>query len=286
MPLTIHFGDMATKRKSYFSRRILSLPVAGLLLGMVGCAAPSGENWLANALEPLMPPTPGEAARDAFNVYDADKRRRAVALISASPFGGEAPYLKTYRLLIDDHDATVRAACAKALGMHGSVEDTTLIEPLLRDRVAFVRWEAAQALQRIHNPSVASELMQRVKDDEDADVRMAAAAALGQYPQPAVFDVLLGALVDRDFGVVAAAHQSLVTLTGKEFGYEPADWLAWANDNRDSLFAGQRRYTYMPYDQPPGILDKMQFWREREVPQPQAPTGAEASAGSAAARDS
>ena len=286
MPLTIHFGDMGTKRKSDFSRRMLLLPAAGVLLGMVGCASQSGQSWLADALEPLMPPTPSEAARDAFNVYDADKRRRAVALLSASPFGGEAPYVKTYRLLIDDHDATVRAACAKALGMHGSVEDTALIEPLLRDRAAFVRWEAAQALQRIHDPSVANSLMQRVKDDEDADVRMAAAAALGQYPQPAVFDVLVGALVDRDFGVVSAAHQSLVTLTGRTFGYEPADWLAWANDNRGSLFAGQQQYTYMPYDQPPGLLDKMQFWREREVPQPQSPAGVEASAAASEARNS
>ncbi len=156
------------------------LTVGVACLGALGCQSGASPNkWLHSMVESWQPPTPSEAARDAFNTYDPDKRRHAVALLSASPFGDEDPYLRTYRLLIDDKDATVRAAAAQALGMHGTVEDAKRLVPLLRDDMAFVRWEAAKALQRIHNPIAVEPLMATVSSDEDADARMAAARRWG-----------------------------------------------------------------------------------------------------------
>ncbi|MFW6058648.1 MAG: HEAT repeat domain-containing protein [Phycisphaeraceae bacterium] len=245
-----------------------------LALGALGCqAGESPQSLVAEALDTMGPPSPTEAARDAFNVYDADRRRRAVALLSAAPFGGEDTYVRVYRLLINDPDATVRAACAKALGMHGSVEDADHLTPLLTDEHAFVRWDAAKALQRIHNPVAIDPLLRAVQNDQDADVRMAAAKALGQYAEARVFDVLLGALNDHDFGVVNAAHESLVTLTGRELGTDSRDWLAWSQQHRDALFEQQQRYTYEPYDPPPGIIERMQFWRTRTAADARTPTG-------------
>ena len=97
---------------------------------------------------------------------------------------------EAYRLLMDDPDATVRAACIKALGAHGTVDDALLIIPRLKDEAAFVRWQAAKSLQRIHHEQAVGPLLDAMKSDEDVDVRMAAADALGQYPRPAVFDAL------------------------------------------------------------------------------------------------
>ena len=232
----------------------------------------------------IMPPTPTEAARDLFNVYDADKRRRAVALIAASPFGGEEPYVKTYRIMLGrgsdgstlplDKDATVRATCAKALGMHGTVDDAELIAPLLKDKVAYVRWQAAQALQRIHNPVVINALIQSL-NDEDAYVRMAATRALGQYPNRVVFRALVGALGDSHFGVVDAAEWALAIQTGKDFGTDGAAWGEWADKNPAELFKNQQTYVYEPYQKPPGLLDKIQFWKDAEKVEAKQPIGAE-----------
>src|SRR5690606_8434688 len=117
-----------------------------------------------------------------------------------------------------------------------------------------VRWEAAEALKKLHNPVVVGPLIQALKSDPDADVRQTAAEALGQYPQPIVFDTLLGALTDANYGVVRAAANSLSILTGRDFGSDAAAWLAWSNEHRARLFADQLPYSSQPYQKPPGWL--------------------------------
>ncbi|WP_200761548.1 HEAT repeat domain-containing protein [Poriferisphaera corsica] len=255
--------------------------MASLLLG--GCSASSSGNPILDLLSDFMPPSPKEAALDLFDIYDADKRRRAVALIAASPFGHEEPYVRTYRVMLGrgsegqvlpvDDDATVRATCAKALGMHGTVEDAELIAPLLKDKVSYVRWQAAQALQRIHNPIAVQPLIETLRMDEDSDVRQACAAALGQYPQPLVYDTLVGALSDPNYGVVQAAHQSLRTLTGQQFTSQGEAWIKWGSENRSTLFIDQQMYQFLPYQKPASIIDKVRFWKEREEVQPKLPIG-------------
>ena len=249
--------------------------VMALLGGGTGCSTVGGLfHTASNPFDP--PPTPGEAARQMFLTDDADTRRKNLALIAASDFAGEEPYVKTYRLLLTDEDPTVRAAAAKALGMHGGVEDAPRLAALLADYASFVRWEASKGLQRIHNPAdeVTGPLMAALAD-EDADVRLAAATALGQYPSRSVFQALVGKLTDTNFGVVHAATQSLSTLTGQHFGDDPRDWLTWAEANSDTLFAGQRPYTYEPYREPPGLIDKTRFWKDPAEVAALRPIGAE-----------
>jgi len=259
----------------------LNLPViltAGLLASMPwlgGCSLDGSPDTpvLSGLFDTLMPPTPGEAARDAFNLYDADKRRRSVNLLAASPFGMEEPYVRTYRLLVDDSDPSVRAACIKALGMHGIADDAATIAAQLSNESSFVRWEAAKALQRLHHKDAIDPLRHVLDDDEDADVRMAAAGALGQYPLPTVFDALIGALTDSNFGVALSARRSLTTLTGQDHGGDPGDWMDWAGQHRSTLFSDGQPYVYYPYDRPPDTFEKMQFWQERTPIEPRTPTG-------------
>ena len=241
---------------------------------MTGCMGPNNNgDVFADFINSMMPPKPAQVAREAFNVYDADLRRRSVALLSSSHFGHEEPYVRLYRLLIDDQDPTVRAACAHALGIHGTTDDATVLISLLNDDTGFVRWEAAKALQKIHHTDAIRPLMDVLADDEDADVRLAAAQALGQYPTRPVFNALVGALTDRDFGVIQSASVSLAILTGQDLGTDGGFWLDFAADHPSSLFQQQRQYTYMPYQKPPGKLDKIKFWKKNETVIPQSPVG-------------
>ena len=257
-----------------------------VLLGTALLGACSGDDEstvLADLLEKVSPPTPTQVAVDLFDVYDADKRRKAVDLISASPFGGEAPYVRAYRLLLGqtssggtiapDADPTVRAAAVAALGRHGDVNDALLIVTFLNDQNAFVRWQSAKALQKIHDPAVVVALMDAMANDEDADVRMASAAALGQYAQPRVVDALIGALSDANFGVVDAAVDSLRQLTGQGWNQDPAFWLAWADGHRGDLFAQQQPYGYIPYPKSPTFLERAQFWAKTPEAKPVTPVG-------------
>lgn len=256
---------------------LLACGMSLVLLGTaVGCGGKGGED--ASPLAVLLPnePTPGQAARDAFNVYDADLRRRSVNKLAAAKFGGEAPYVRMYRLLLDDPDPTVRAASLRALGMHGEVEDGPTLAKYLRDDFAGVRWEAAQALQKIHDPAAYLPLIERLDAtvEDDADVRQAAAGALGQYPNRRVFAALVKALDDTDYGVISAAAGSLSTMTGADdIGASPAAWLLFAEKQGAALFENQRVYTWKPYHKPRGLISKAQFWKSNNEPTPQVPVG-------------
>jgi hypothetical protein len=259
--------------------QIFSLALMGLVTatGLLGGCNSDPSAAVDQFFKDMAPPKPGEAARQAFNVYDPDQRRRSVNLLSNASFGGEPPYLKTYRLLVDDPDATVRSAALRAIGRHGSAQDAPHVATYLKDPNVFVRWEAAMALQRLHEPKTIDPLVAAMRDDEDADVRSASAAALGQYAELRVFQALVGALNDDDYTVVERAEHSLEMLTGQDFGQEGSKWIVWG-DKAARPFGGQLHYTWMEYIRSPTWLDKMQFWKTRKVAIAQEPHGPEAAA--------
>ncbi len=254
------------------SRCITMVGLAALALTLVACGrGQSPSNFLADQFEKLSPPSPSEAARDAFNVYDPDRRRESVALLANAKWGGEAPYLKTYRLLIDDPDPTVRAASISALGRHGTVEDVPeILRYLNTDDSKIVRWEAAKALQKLHREQAIDPLITAMTKDKDKDVRMAAANALGQYPKRRVFDALVGAIEDSNYGVSREAVKSLQTLTGEDFGDRGEKWWAWAEANQQ-IFTGRQTYHYPIYQKPPSWWDKVKFWSDDQPPAPAEP---------------
>ena len=240
----------------------------------VGCQNADPTNPLGGIFDPLFPPSPGEVAREAVDPGDPDARRRSVALLQAAPFGGAEPYVNLYRLLIDDPDPTVRAACIRALGLHGDPSDAPAIVRQLDHELPIVRWEAAKALQKLHHPDAVEPLIAHLANDVDDDVRLASARALGQYPQSQVIQALIGALRDRSYGVVHAARESLVTLTGQEqLGADSAEWLQWTDQNSESLFAQRQQYTWAPFHRPPNFLDHVQFWKDHDPKAPRPPRG-------------
>lgn len=252
-----------------------SITVLVVLAGMLGgCEALS--KGPSAVMETLSPPTPAEEARNVFNVYDPDIRRRALNNLSASPFGGEDPYVRLYRLLIDDPDPTVRAAAVKALGLHGEVKDVPLMTIRLKDQADMVRWEAAKALQKVHNPEAAKPLLTAMGKDSDPDVRMACADALGQYAMPEVYSALVSALDDTRYGVALAAQKSLSTLTGQQLGSDGNAWIKFREANGANLFANQQTYLWQPYTAPRGFVSKLKFWNKAPETKPaQAPVGLE-----------
>jgi len=253
-----------------------SIAVLAVVL-LTGCQNGGLDNPLGNVFSPLFPPSPGEVAREAVDPGDPDARRRSIALLQAARFGGAEPYVNLYRLLIDDPDPTVRAACVRALGLHGDRSDVPAILRQLDDELPIVRWEAAKALQKLHHPEAVPPLIEHLSGDVDDDVRLECARALGQYPQSDVFQALVAALQDRSFGVVHEARRSLVTLTGQEqIGPDAADWLAWAEQNPDSLFTQKQQYTWAPFNKPRTLLDRVQFWRDSDPKSPRPPRGLDA----------
>jgi hypothetical protein len=238
-------------------------------------AGAKDESVLAPLVRDLMPPKPSEAVRWALTSPDPDKRREGIALLSGATFGGENVYIRVYRLRADDTDATVRAASIRALGLWGKVDEVPNLLRFAHEDSGLVRWEMAQALQKIHNPLAIHTLTVMVSEDKDADVRMAAAIALGQYARPEVFSALVGALDDTEWGVTDAAHESLVCLTGEDFGADEGEWLKYQQSHAGRLFEHQRQYVWYPFVKPRGFWDKVKFWSHPPDVPPRVPTGME-----------
>lgn len=237
-----------------------------------GCGSGTPGQNLNEWMGSILPPKPGDVARDAVNPYDPDLRRKSLQALGKAAWGGEEPYMRLYRMLVDDPDPTVRAAALAALGKHGTQEDIDRVLPYLEYDTdnKIVRWEAAKALQRLHREDAATPLTRSLADDEDADVRMACADALGQYHVRPVFQALVGALTDRDYGVVQQSRASLVTLTGQDFGDDGRAWLEWAKGT-DNLFANASTYYYPQFSRPRTTFEKIQFWKEAPQVNPQEP---------------
>ncbi|MEM9417420.1 MAG: HEAT repeat domain-containing protein [Planctomycetota bacterium] len=208
---------------------------------------------------------------------DPDARRQALITIATSTAAAEPVYIDFYRATLADPalDPTVGAVAAAALGNHGSPEDTGRLTPLLTRDESFLRWQAAVSLQRLHNPQAIAPLIGSATQDEDPDVRMACATALGQYPRRDVFDALTTVLDDRDYGVSRAAQESLALMTQYDAGDDPRDWRDFADTNNASLFQEPGLYTYTPYPPSRSIVTQILLFWQKPVAEPQFPIGYE-----------
>jgi HEAT repeat protein len=241
-------------------------------LPLAGCnaAPPPAADPPVNAVE--LTPAQQVVALVGDPNAPADQRREALIQITRSTAAGEPVYLDFYRALLNDPgtDPTLAALAATALANFGRPEDVRQLTPLLDRPEAFLRWRAAAALRRLHHPDAVGPLMQRVNTDEDADVRLTSALALGQYPRRDVFDTLVTALDDRASGVARAARDSLVLLNSHDAGDDPRAWLDYA-ERADPLFA-PGRYTFSPYPPARGFPGFLLFWIEPTLT-PRTPTG-------------
>ena len=251
----------------------------GLLVLTAACGCETMRQDFGEFGESITPVSPDAAAKMMMDFSDPDNRRRGTVLISNSPFGGTDVYVEWYRdSVATETDPLVKAASIAALGRFGRPQDAVVIALALDEsQPSQVRWEAAKALQRLHNPAVVPVLLAALRNaDEGVDIRVAAALALGQYPQDRVFQALVAALESPRLSVNEASRQSLMTLTGQDHGLDGKAWLAWYN-SVSNPFADQKEYLYPTYQREETFLEKMAFWSSKNYEKPAPPAGLDSS---------
>ncbi|MHC4809761.1 MAG: HEAT repeat domain-containing protein [Planctomycetota bacterium] len=263
-----------TARRPDHTAATTMLAAAGLIAvaaGVPGCQSIGSD--VEDAFGGLFGPSPTEAVVWTTDT-DPDLRRRGVLLLGNAVFGGEEPYVRLYRdYAVNERNPLVKAAAIRALARHGEVADARIIATQLTHENRQVRWEAARGLQRLHEPAVVPDLLERLRDpDEDVQVRVATATALGQYGSDRAFQGLVAALEAPELAVNHAAAASLRQLTGRDIGIDPTAWLRWYRDaaGDSQRLAGASGFRYPTYERDLGFFEQLAFWNPpvREFPGP------------------
>ena len=171
--------------------------------------------------------TPVKSALRMEDIDSPDDRRQGINDLAKRDFARREPYTTRYRQLAhSDENPQVRAAAIRALNLSRDAGATPIFVKALGDENALVRLEAVKALGNLPDPASVETLVRLVRSDENKDVRIAAADALKHYKTLEVARVLIPLLGEQDFGVAWHARRSLRKLTGHDFAYDEAAWLA------------------------------------------------------------
>ena len=171
--------------------------------------------------------TPVKSALQMEDIDSPDDRRQGINNLAKREFARRDPYTTRYRqIAANDENPQVRAAAIRALNLSRDASATPLFVKALGDENALVRLEAVKALGNLPDPDAVDPLVRIVRSDENKDVRIAAADALKHYKTLEVARVLIPLLGEQDFGVAWHARRSLRKLTGRDFAYDEAAWLA------------------------------------------------------------
>ncbi|HTW93660.1 MAG TPA: HEAT repeat domain-containing protein [Tepidisphaeraceae bacterium] len=171
---------------------------------------------------------PSRAARAALDSSSADSRRWGIFRLGDESYfrqGAAERKLLAYDASTDS-DFTVRAAAIRVLNRARARGHTDLFLAALHDDEPLVRLEAVKALANIPDPAAEPDLVNTLQDEnEDTDVRIAAADALRCYRTEDAAHALIAVLNDDDFSVAWQARQSLILMTAHDFRYDESAWL-------------------------------------------------------------
>jgi HEAT repeat protein len=193
----------------------------------------------------------------AVSDEDPDKRRDAIVRIAKSREHGAEWAIKGYvAIALLETDSQARCVAIRALVRTGDARATETLLKILNHRDyppadvrppdALCRWDAtaglADLLIRSQVPeasraAVRVRLCDRLRQDTDRHVRVAAARGLGFCHDAETVTVLIDGLRDENFAVVYECENSLVRLTGVTHGCDPAEWERWQQAHHDALFA-------------------------------------------------
>jgi hypothetical protein len=222
--------DRARKRRRCLSTGFWLL--ASGFFFLPGCAQVEGTgSAIRNTFDIFTGDSALKAAQSMENERLPDRRRIGINKLVSRGYGKHDPYTKRYgEIARNDPDWLVRATALRAMNRARYQAGTPIyIEALQKDDNARVRLEAAKALANIPDPAAAEPLMKVVTNvGEDKDVRIAAADALKHYRKLDVGRALVSQLGNtNDFGVAYRSRQSLEQLTGRDLRYDEAAWIAF-----------------------------------------------------------
>ncbi len=160
----------------------------------------------ANVLGKLRTPDAVPALLEVLQDQRSLVRRSVVRALGQI---GEPSAVPALVELLHDADVGVRQTVVKALGQIGDPEAVPALINTLEQPDWKERWSAAYALGRIRDVRALPVLMQCLRPENDANIRRAAAEALGQIGHPLAVPALITVLADDNWFVRWAGAYAL-----------------------------------------------------------------------------
>ena len=105
----------------------------------------------------------------------------------------------------------------------------------LHDEESAVRIASCHGLGLQEDPAAVINLEKTLRGENDQDVRLAAAEALGSIKTPDSIQALSIALEDRDPALQFVAVESLKSISGQDFGGDVRAWQQYANGEAPAI---------------------------------------------------
>lgn len=220
---------LEVKRTAGLSLPFFALFAMSLLVGC-GDTDKGGQDFdaiIPTLLEKVSGPNPELTAAELFDTTTPDARRYAIEQLSRKKWGLQGVYLKAYRVLATDPDDMVRAQAVAACGKSKDPSVADVVISGTRDKATVVRIAATQALVDWKLPASVDSLLDRLKIDPEAQVRVNCAKSLSGYPDPKVYRALIDAMDDQDVAVIHFAWNSLKHTAHVEMPKDSKIWLNW-----------------------------------------------------------
>ena len=168
-----------------------------------------------------------------------DERRQGIAGLQWRPEGKQEEYKAQFRqIAVTDSSPLVRAQAVRALNQARDPGAEPIYLTAIRETKPAVQLEGAKALRHAPDERAIGRLTELASNDQNnRDVRVWAARALGAYPRLDVARTLVALLETKDFSVSFEARSSLRFMTGKDFHYDTSLWLNWLTRPAGGSFA-------------------------------------------------
>jgi len=208
-----------------------------------------GEIVDARAIEPLCKALRDEYCVETINItgFTVSGRtiggaskpymRCPVRIAAATALGKIGkPAIIPLSIALKDEDTNVRREAVNGLKL---IKDPTVIEVLIYalnvENDLCVRDEIVRAFENTNDLRAVDPLINTLKNDASSIVRGSAAMSLEELKDPRSILPLIEALNDEDALVRLYAAWALLTITGKDFGDDKADWIEWWEQNKESF---------------------------------------------------
>jgi HEAT repeat protein len=167
--------------------------------------------------------------RERTTYHTPAKRVEALHQIATSATGADTPDQREItdqlaKQMQAEPDPLVRREIVKTIAEFRTPVAQQALETSLRDSDDAVRVAGCRALGRRADAASIGPLASALRADEDIDVRLAAAEALGQVKSPESIQALTVALEDRDPALQYVGVQSMKSITGQDYGPSVEAW--------------------------------------------------------------